>query len=184
MVSPVVDQGAVTKDIYFPDARWFDISEYTTKGTVAEVSTRGAYETVGKVLGWISIFLFLFYSCSCPWIDGPQNVVLPVKHDPSFFIKLKFNFYFLDCPLDKIPIHVRGGSIFPLQTEAVNTQLSRQNPWQLLVALDDNEMAAGQLFMDDGVSQDTIQNGNHFLVILILEALQFNHSVLAVSLLF
>eukprot|EP00094_Tigriopus_californicus_P007397 TCALIF_07120-PA protein Name:"Similar to MGAM Maltase-glucoamylase, intestinal (Homo sapiens)" AED:0.12 eAED:0.12 QI:64/0.83/0.61/1/0.83/0.76/13/81/845 len=132
MVSPVVDQGAVTKDIYFPDARWYDISDYTTKGSVSEVSTRGGYETV-------------------------------------------------DSPLDKIPIHVRGGAVFPLQLEAINTQLSRQNPWQLLVALDDSEMASGQLFMDDGISQDTIQNGNYFLASFTVENGQLSSEVVTDS---
>eukprot|EP00095_Tigriopus_kingsejongensis_P010472 maker-scaffold1269_size51662-snap-gene-0.10 protein:Tk10472 transcript:maker-scaffold1269_size51662-snap-gene-0.10-mRNA-1 annotation:"maltase- intestinal-like" len=113
MVSPVVEQGATTKDVYFPDARWFDISDYVKTGLVTEVTTRGVYQTI-------------------------------------------------DCPLNKILIHVRGGRVFPLQTEDMNTLLSRSNPWQLLIALDDEETAVGELFMDDGIAQDTIQNGNYF----------------------
>ena len=71
---------------------------------------------------------------------------------------------FTDAPLDKIPVHVRGGVIFPLQFEAKNTELSRANPWIFLVALDDSESASGEVFMDDGVTLDTISAGTYFKV--------------------
>ncbi len=61
---------------------------------------------------------------------------------------------FAEAPLDVIPLHVRGGAVFPLQLEARNTDLARRNPWRLLVALDDEDRAEGELFADDGVSVD------------------------------
>jgi alpha-glucosidase (family GH31 glycosyl hydrolase) len=66
--------------------------------------------------------------------------------------------------LDTLPLHVRGGTIFPLQYEAINTAASMSNPWCLLVALDDNESASGKLFMDDGESISTVATGNYFEV--------------------
>ncbi|XP_063298679.1 sucrase-isomaltase, intestinal [Pelobates fuscus] len=65
----------------------------------------------------------------------------------------------LPAPLEHINLHVRGGYILPLQAPALNTQLSRKNPLKLLVALDQNEEAKGQLFWDDGVSIDGFQRG-------------------------
>ncbi len=36
--------------------------------------------------------------------------------------------------------------------------------FKLLVALDDDEEAEGEMFMDDGVSQNPVGNGDYFLV--------------------
>ena len=60
-------------------------------------------------------------------------------------------------PLNTVPLHVRGGVIFPLQMEAMNTVLARKNPFQLLVALDDYNSAKGELFVDDGVSVHSME---------------------------
>uniref|UniRef100_A0A8C6M128 alpha-glucosidase n=1 Tax=Nothobranchius furzeri TaxID=105023 RepID=A0A8C6M128_NOTFU len=38
---------------------------------------------------------------------------------------------------------------------------SRSNPMGLVIALDDNNQAAGELFWDDGDSRDTVNNGNY-----------------------
>ena len=59
---------------------------------------------------------------------------------------------------------MRGGTVFPLQKEARNTEIARTNPWILLVALDDLETAQGDLFMDDGISQNTVENENYSYV--------------------
>ena len=66
--------------------------------------------------------------------------------------------------MDTLPLHVRGGSIFPLQYEARNTVQSTRNPWMILVALDDDENATGTLFTDDGITENTVENGAYFLV--------------------
>lgn len=51
-----------------------------------------------------------------------------------------------------IPLHVRGGYIIPMQQPALTTYLTRQNPFSLLVALDQNNAASGVLYWDDGIS--------------------------------
>ncbi|XP_037531236.1 maltase-glucoamylase, intestinal [Nematolebias whitei] len=63
-------------------------------------------------------------------------------------------------PGDKLGLHIRGGAILPTQRPEVTTTHSRRNPMGLLVALDDNNQAAGELFWDDGDSRDTVKNGN------------------------
>ena len=68
------------------------------------------------------------------------------------------------APMDTLPLHIKGGTIFPLQYEARNTVLSTQNPWIILVALDDNEAASGTLFTDDGISENSVETGANFLV--------------------
>ncbi|KAK3656414.1 hypothetical protein LTR56_003117 [Elasticomyces elasticus] len=58
----------------------------------------------------------------------------------------------LDAPLVHQPIHVRGGYIVPMQSAGNTTKTSRTSPWSLIVALDKNGQAKGELYLDDGIS--------------------------------
>jgi alpha-glucosidase len=58
----------------------------------------------------------------------------------------------LEAPLEHQPIHIRGGSIIPMQAAQNTTATSRASPWSLLVALDKDGFACGDLYLDDGVS--------------------------------
>nr|XP_040126497.1 sucrase-isomaltase, intestinal [Ictidomys tridecemlineatus] len=58
---------------------------------------------------------------------------------------------------DKINLHVRGGYILPCQEPAQNTFYSRKNFMKLIVAADDNQMAQGSLFWDDGDTINTYE---------------------------
>jgi alpha-glucosidase len=58
----------------------------------------------------------------------------------------------LSAPLEHINVHVRGGSILPLQEPGYTTTATRRNPWALLVALDSEGNASGDLYLDDGES--------------------------------
>ncbi|OAG14111.1 hypothetical protein CC77DRAFT_1067362 [Alternaria alternata] len=60
----------------------------------------------------------------------------------------------LDAPLEHIPVHVRGGSIIASQKPGNTTKTTRMNPWSILVALDGKREAEGELYLDDGVSQE------------------------------
>lgn len=70
----------------------------------------------------------------------------------------------LDAPLDKINIHVYGGSIIPTQKPEPTTTATRKNPFQLLVALDNNGTAAGELYWDDGKQFDVLRKKNYSLI--------------------
>uniref|UniRef100_A0A8C0HDR0 Maltase n=1 Tax=Chelonoidis abingdonii TaxID=106734 RepID=A0A8C0HDR0_CHEAB len=61
-------------------------------------------------------------------------------------------------PADKLGLHLRGGYIFPIQQPANTTLYSRKNSMGLIIALDDNKEAAGDLFWDDGESRGTVEN--------------------------
>lgn len=69
----------------------------------------------------------------------------------------------LNAPLNFINLHVRGGHILPTQKPANNTSFSRKNPFGLIVALDQNGQADGELFHDDGDSIDSIEKSRYFL---------------------
>ncbi|ESO09715.1 hypothetical protein HELRODRAFT_119637, partial [Helobdella robusta] len=59
-------------------------------------------------------------------------------------------FYKLNSSLCAINLHVRGGSVLTRQKPAVTTAKSRKNPINLLVALNEDQTASGELFCDDG----------------------------------
>uniref|UniRef100_A0A5F9DBU7 Sucrase-isomaltase, intestinal n=1 Tax=Oryctolagus cuniculus TaxID=9986 RepID=A0A5F9DBU7_RABIT len=65
-------------------------------------------------------------------------------------VNAKAQWKVLPAPLDHINLHVRGGYILPWQEPALNTNQSRQNALGLIIALDENKEAKGELFWDDG----------------------------------
>lgn len=66
------------------------------------------------------------------------------------------------APLEHINVHIRGGSIIPMQQPAYTTAQNRANPYSLLVALDNDENATGSLYLDDGksIEPDTTKQVN------------------------
>ncbi|KAB5578414.1 putative alpha-glucosidase precursor [Coniochaeta sp. 2T2.1] len=56
------------------------------------------------------------------------------------------------APLGHIPLYVRGGYVLPLQEPGMTTFESRRNPWGVVVALDKDGAAKGELYLDDGES--------------------------------
>ncbi|TKC46653.1 hypothetical protein EI555_004921 [Monodon monoceros] len=65
-------------------------------------------------------------------------------------VGVREKFHTFAAPLYEINLHVRGGYILPCQEAAQNTFYSRKNYMKLIVAADDNQMAQGSLFWDDG----------------------------------
>jgi lysosomal alpha-glucosidase len=63
----------------------------------------------------------------------------------------------LYAPLNFIPVHIRGGTIIPKQFPAMTTTELRQNPFEVLVALNATNYATGELILDDGDSPDTLE---------------------------
>ncbi|KAF3016438.1 alpha-glucosidase maltase [Neopestalotiopsis sp. 37M] len=58
----------------------------------------------------------------------------------------------IDAPLVHIPVFIRGGSIIASQKPGNTTKTTRTNPWTIIVALDNQQEAAGSLYLDDGLS--------------------------------
>ncbi|XP_064234957.1 sucrase-isomaltase, intestinal isoform X2 [Aotus nancymaae] len=79
-------------------------------------------------------------------------------------IKIREQFHTFSAPYETINLHVRGGHILPCQEPAQNTFLSRQNYMKLIVAADDNQMAQGFLFWDDGETIDTYERDLYFYI--------------------
>lgn len=56
----------------------------------------------------------------------------------------------LDAPLDIINVALRGGRVVPTQAPQVTTTKQKAEPFDLIVALDAEGRASGELFWDDG----------------------------------
>ena len=59
-----------------------------------------------------------------------------------------------DTPISTTNVHVRGGSIIPMQQAGMTTKAVKESPMTLLVALDTNGAASGSLYLDDGVQNE------------------------------
>ncbi|GIY52230.1 lysosomal alpha-glucosidase [Caerostris darwini] len=70
----------------------------------------------------------------------------------------------IQVPITEVSIAIRGGYILPAQLPALNTELSRQQPFVLMGGLDENLQATGELYWDDGDSLDTYVKGNYTLI--------------------
>ncbi|ORX80616.1 hypothetical protein BCR32DRAFT_327642 [Anaeromyces robustus] len=64
------------------------------------------------------------------------------------------NYKKLDAPLEHIPVHIRGGHIIPTQGPSLSVYQNRNSSFGLIVALDANNKASGELYLDDGSSID------------------------------
>jgi maltase-glucoamylase len=67
----------------------------------------------------------------------------------------------INAPIDFIPIHIRGGYIIPTQAPANNTVYSRKNSFGLIVALDWDGEARGDLYYDEGESKN-FEQGEYY----------------------
>ncbi|CAG8480957.1 7019_t:CDS:2 [Paraglomus brasilianum] len=75
-------------------------------------------------------------------------------HDPIYGA----NWTKVDAPLGHIPVHIRGGSIILTQRPAYTTTESREQPFELIVALDETGHASGEAYLDDGVSLEPVES--------------------------
>jgi len=67
----------------------------------------------------------------------------------------------LDAPLDHMPLHIKGGSLILTQEPALNTVISRQNPFGLIVTPGQSVIST-KLFIDDGDQINYVNNSSRF----------------------
>lgn len=121
------------------------------------------------------------------FLVGPGVLVRPVTEEKSTSAKVYFppgcNWYEADtlklvqkgksgdsgaertveAPLDKIPVFYRGGYIIPRKERVRrSSEMMAYDPFTLVVALDNDGMAKGELFVDDGISFDFEKEGKYF----------------------
>ena len=59
-----------------------------------------------------------------------------------------------ETPVSTTNVHVRGGSVVPMQEAGMTTKAVQESPYTLLVALDSTGVASGSLFLDDGIQNE------------------------------
>lgn len=134
-----------------------------------------AGETVLRALAWEFPHEEDLKAVETQFMSGPSLLVTPVLEPLATTVKgifpgvangtIWYDWYSLQkvnasagenvtlaAPLVHQPIHVRGGSIIPMQQAGNTTKTSRKMPWSLLVALDQSGQAQGELYLDDGIS--------------------------------
>ncbi|GAB1607821.1 lysosomal alpha-glucosidase-like [Argonauta hians] len=84
----------------------------------------------------------------------------------------------LEAAPDVINLHLRGGEILPLQEPALTTTLSRRQPFTVLVAMDGNLEATGELYWDDGTSLNSVSSGVYNMVHFLANRTSVHSSVL------
>ncbi|XP_036997134.2 sucrase-isomaltase, intestinal [Artibeus jamaicensis] len=122
------------------------------------------------------------WDISYQFLWGPAFMVTPVLVPDTYVIQgyvpnarwfnyhtgqdigVRGTFHNFDAPFYEINLHVRGGYILPCQEPDKNTFFSRQNYMKLIVAADDNQVAQGSLFWDDGETIDTYEKGLYSLI--------------------
>ncbi|XP_074786957.1 maltase-glucoamylase-like isoform X2 [Athene noctua] len=103
-----------------------------------------------------------------PVLDPGVNVIQAYIPDAVWYdyesganIWLRKQWTDMYLPADKMGLHLRGGYVFPFQQPATTTVASRKNPMGLIIALDDNNEAVGELFWDDGESTGTVNSKSY-----------------------
>lgn len=134
-----------------------------------------AGETVLRALAWEFPDDPQLKAIDNQFMSGPSLLVMPVLEPLATSVKgvlpgiaagtIWYDWYTFDkiiaspgenktyeASLVHQPIFIRGGSILPIQKAGNTTSTSRKNAWSLIIALDQNGEASGDLYLDDGVS--------------------------------
>ncbi|KAG2177631.1 hypothetical protein INT44_008145, partial [Umbelopsis vinacea] len=100
---------------------------------------------VSPVLDPQTIFVHGYFPAG-RWYDWYTHEKV-VDSDKGLYMKL-------EAPLNKIPVHVRGGSVVPTQAPYTTVHETSQGPMSVLIALDESNLAKGVIYHDDGKSID------------------------------
>eukprot|EP01029_Cantina_marsupialis_P027530 TRINITY_DN771_c0_g1_i2.p1 TRINITY_DN771_c0_g1~~TRINITY_DN771_c0_g1_i2.p1 ORF type:complete len:364 (+),score=96.22 TRINITY_DN771_c0_g1_i2:256-1347(+) len=65
----------------------------------------------------------------------------------------------LEAPIDKINLHLRGGNILTRQSPGSKIADQLKSPFELLITLNHNQNANGELFWDNGNGLETFEKG-------------------------
>ncbi|XP_004860939.1 lysosomal alpha-glucosidase isoform X2 [Heterocephalus glaber] len=98
-------------------------------------------------------------------VEALGSLPLPPPKSPSPAIHSEGQWVTLPAPLDTINVHLRAGTIVPLQAPGLTTTESRKQPMALAVALTPRGEAQGELFWDDGDSLGVLERGAYTQVV-------------------
>jgi len=99
-----------------------------------------------------------------PILEEDQETI-EIQAPPGIWFSIMNGKILTDDPIDvgilDIPVYIKGGSIIPCFIETGKSSLDTlKQPFRLLIALDENGKAEGDLYMDDGETFDYLK-GSH-----------------------
>ncbi|CCJ31004.1 unnamed protein product, partial [Pneumocystis jirovecii] len=96
--------------------------------------------------------------------EGATQVSVYFADNEPYYDYYDFSVYYgkgyktINSPLEKIPIFIRGGSVIVRRDRIRRSSLSMMNdPFTVIVALDNKGNAQGSLYLDDGQSFDNLE---------------------------
>jgi len=144
---------------------------HSTQGSTVARSLAFEFPTDSEALGVDTQFLWGSGFLISPVLNEGQKQVVAYFPDAIWYnynngakLSIRKGYTTLNAPLEMIPLHLRGGVIFSTQGPGINTEVSKMNPFGLIIALDDLGEAQGLLYVDSGESIEPLVSGHYFLL--------------------
>jgi alpha-glucosidase len=137
-----VSGSTVARPLFFEfprDAKTLGVDQQFMVGSgllVTPVLQEGATNVQGYFPGGATFYSLFNYTDTIVSANG-QTVSLPT-------------------PIDAINVHLRSGTIVPMQQPKMTVAATRATPFTIVVPLDSSRQASGQLYLDDGELVDSI----------------------------
>jgi alpha-glucosidase (family GH31 glycosyl hydrolase) len=104
-----------------------------------------------------------------PCLDVTQTVVTAYFPDATWYDfwtgapkNFAQSYQTLPAPWDTVPAHVKGGSIIPKKKPETTISKTVQNPFEILIALNSDGTASGDLYVDNGDDLDVETQSSYY----------------------
>ena len=103
-----------------------------------------------------------YFPSSARWYDWFSGIELMTKGEITINTPLPVK----GGTTQILPIHICGGNIIPLQdlNGTLTTKQQSVKPYQLLVALNADNGANGKMYIDDGISIDSVVSDKYTMI--------------------
>ena len=102
---------------------------------------------------------------ACPVVEEDASTIDIIKPEGKWYelwtgIELNSS-KTISVNISDVPVYIKGGSIIPVFNEtAMTTRDQITKPIQLIIAVDENQYAEGDLYLDDGISFNYTKNSS------------------------
>jgi len=132
---------------------WFEFPTDKSTHSIDKQFLWGKSLLISPVLEEGSVTVLAYFPAA-KWYDLLSGALVPGTGSQGISVTL-------EAPINVIPLHLRGGAIILTQQPNITTTYARLQPFGLLAALDSNNSASGDAFLDDGDSLNTYEDGHY-----------------------